>query len=120
MHPTETFIPYGRQAISDDDVAALPPVRHQPRSRWVPVRWAELPGFGDDPLHEAWNAWLKSCERPGPVFGPLCSEVRRLSLGDGQAQRAWLMARRRFRVCLIIDPQILSPAPRSATSASRD
>jgi len=57
------------------------------------VRWAELPGFDDDALHEAWNAWVKSCERPGPVFAPLCSEVRRLSIGSGEEQRAWLVAR---------------------------
>jgi membrane-bound lytic murein transglycosylase A len=57
------------------------------------VRWAELPGFEDDALHEAWNAWLKSCERPGPVFAPLCAEVRRLSIGDDAQQRAWLIAR---------------------------
>ena len=36
----------------------------QGKSRWVPVRWGELPGFEDDALHEAWNAWLRSCERP--------------------------------------------------------
>jgi membrane-bound lytic murein transglycosylase A len=75
------------------ELAPLPADRLQPKTRWVAVRWAELPGFEADALHEAWNAWLKSCERPGPVFLPLCSEVRRLSLGDGQAQRAWLMAR---------------------------
>ncbi len=57
------------------------------------MRWAELPGFDDDALHEAWNAWVKSCERPGPVFAPLCSEVRRLSIGSGEEQRAWLVAR---------------------------
>jgi len=57
------------------------------------VRWADLPGFEVDALHEAWNAWLKSCERPGPVFAPLCSEVRRLSIGSDAEQRAWLMTR---------------------------
>ena len=82
-----------------DDTAPLPAPLLQPKTRWVAVRWAELPGFEADALHEAWNAWLKNCERPGPVFGPLCSEVRRLSLGDGQAQRAWLMTRLQpFRV----------------------
>ena len=63
------------------------------KSRWTPVPWADLPGFGDDALHEAWNAWLKSCERPGPVFGPLCNEVRRLSIGNADEQREWLVAR---------------------------
>jgi len=73
--------------------AALPGVMLQAKSRWTPVRWAELPGFEADALHEAWNAWLKSCERPGPVFASLCGEVRRLSLGSADEQRAWLMAR---------------------------
>jgi membrane-bound lytic murein transglycosylase A len=80
-------------AVGGDDTAPLPPTLLQAKSRWVPVRWAELPGFQDDALHEAWNAWLKSCERPGPVFAPLCGEVRRLSIASGQEQRAWMVAR---------------------------
>ena len=76
-----------------DDSIILPPPLMQARSRWTAVRWAELPGFENDALHEAWNAWLKSCERPGAVFAPLCDEVRRLSIGSAQEQRAWLMAR---------------------------
>lgn len=80
-------------AVAPDEAGALPGAIVQTKSRWTPVRWAELPGFEDDALHEAWNAWLKSCERPGPVFAPLCSEVRRLSIGSGDEQRAWLVAR---------------------------
>ncbi len=80
-------------AVTSDMGVALPAPILQAKSRWTAVRWTDLPGFGDDSLHEAWNAWLKSCERPGPVFAPLCAEVRRLSIGDGTQQRAWLMAR---------------------------
>lgn len=69
------------------------PVLLRGKSRWVPVAWSELAGFETDELFEAWNAWLKSCERPGPVFAPLCPELRRLSIGDGSEQRAWLQAR---------------------------
>ncbi|MFZ9542966.1 MAG: MltA domain-containing protein, partial [Hylemonella sp.] len=65
----------------------------QARSRWVPVTWSELPGFDADALHDAWNAWLRSCERPGPVFGPVCGEVRQLSIGSSEEQRAWMQAR---------------------------
>lgn len=65
----------------------------QGKSRWVPVQWAELPGFEDDALFEAWNAWLKSCERPGAAFAPLCGEVRRLSIASGEEQRAWMTTR---------------------------
>lgn len=75
------------------DGTGLPPARTQGKSRWVPVPWSELPGFENDALFEAWNAWLKSCERPGPVFAPLCDEVRRLSIASSEEQRAWMMSR---------------------------
>ncbi len=65
----------------------------QPRSRWVPVPWSDLPGFVDDGMFEAWNAWLKSCEKPQPPHAALCGEVRRLSIADASAQRAWLQSR---------------------------
>ncbi len=65
----------------------------QPRSHWVPARWEDLPGFGDDALHEAWNAWLRSCERAGAPWAALCGDVRRLSIASGDEQRAWMLAR---------------------------
>ena len=76
-----------------DDGAVLSAPLLKGKSRWVPVRWAELPGLQDDPLYEAWNAWIRSCEHPGPVFAPLCGEVRRLSLASVDEQRAWMKAR---------------------------
>ena len=75
------------------DAGPLAPPIVQAKSRWQPVRWTELPGFADDALHEAWNAWLKSCERPGPAFAALCPEVRRLSIATPAEQRAWMMQR---------------------------
>ena len=53
----------------------------------------ELPGWDVDALNEAWNAWLKSCERPSTALAQLCPEVRRLSLGTSAQQRAWLVQR---------------------------
>ena len=61
--------------------------------RWVPVDWSELPGLADDSLFEAWNAWLKSCERPTGALAPLCPDVRRLSIGSADEQRAWILER---------------------------
>ncbi len=84
--------PAARKPAADEG-SALGPALLQSRSRWTPVAWSELPGLEDDPLHEAWNAWLKSCERPGPVFAPLCNEVRLLSISSVEEQRAWMMAR---------------------------
>lgn len=79
--------------VGGEETGGLPGPIVQARSRWTAVRWADLPGLADDALHEAWNAWLKSCEKPGPVFAPLCGEVRRLSIGAPQEQLTWLMAR---------------------------
>lgn len=76
-----------------EDTGPLPPHRLQSKSRWVAVRWKDLPGFGDDTLFEAWNAWLRNCERPGPVFAPLCTEVRRLSIASQGEQQRWMMQR---------------------------
>ena len=73
--------------------AAVPGTLTQSKSRWVPVAWSELPGFDADALHEAWNAWLRSCERPAPAFAPLCGDVRRLSIAAPEEQRGWIMQR---------------------------
>lgn len=69
------------------------PIITQAKSRWVPARWSDLPGWDNDALHEAWNAWLKSCERPTTALASLCPEVRRLSIASGAEQRAWLIQR---------------------------
>ncbi len=65
----------------------------QPKSRWIPVAWSDLPGLQEDALYEAWNAWMKSCERPPAAFAALCQEVRPLSIASADEQRAWMMSR---------------------------
>ncbi|BAO84500.1 membrane-bound lytic murein transglycosylase [Serpentinimonas maccroryi] len=69
----------------------LPAPLVRANSRWQPVRWSELPGWGRDALPQAWNAWLRSCERPAPTLGALCQEVRRLSIASASAQHEWMM-----------------------------
>lgn len=63
------------------------------KSRWVPVRWSELPGLEEDALPDAWKAWVRSCVRPGTTWAPLCADVRRLSTASAPEQRAWMVAR---------------------------
>jgi membrane-bound lytic murein transglycosylase A len=66
------------------------------RSRWVRTDWSELPGFNEDALAQAWNAWIKSCERPASLPAALlalCPQVRALSIGSPEEQRAWLQQR---------------------------
>lgn len=62
------------------------------KSRWVAVDWGELPGVLQDSLNEAWNGWIKNCERPSTAFVSLCSDVRRLSIATEDEQRNWMMA----------------------------
>jgi membrane-bound lytic murein transglycosylase A len=86
--PTAPSAPAGR-----DGTQPLPGAIQRGKSRWTPVRWSDLPGWNDDALNEAWNAWLKSCERPGTAFAPLCGDVRRLSIASADEQRAWMTDR---------------------------
>lgn len=79
--------------VTADDNAPLPAAMQRGKSRWVPVRYSELPGWGQDRLHEAWNAWVRGCERPAPGHAALCTEVRQLSIATPREQQAWVMRR---------------------------
>ena len=86
-------------AASDAAPTALPIVRA--RSRWIPARWSDLPGWENDRSAELWAAFQRGCERPQPAWAPVCARARSdavASLGDA-ATRAWLEARLQpFRV----------------------
>ncbi len=90
--PSKPLFPSTPAAPAVPEKIRMPPVSGQPVSRWVAVGWEELPGFSNDALHEAWNAWVRSCERPPAAFARLCPEVRRLSIGSASEQRAWMLA----------------------------
>jgi membrane-bound lytic murein transglycosylase A len=62
------------------------------RSRWVAASWSDVPGWQNDTLQDAWNAWLQNCERPGPLFATLCKDVRQLMLGSDDDRRLWMMS----------------------------
>jgi membrane-bound lytic murein transglycosylase A len=76
-----------------DDTAALPPAIVQAKSRWVPVRWNELPNWNASVAspNDAWHAWLKSCQNAATANAYLCSEVRSLSIASDNERRAWMM-----------------------------
>ena len=80
-------------SVSSEEPAPNAPAIEWAKSRWHPVRWADLPGFEADALHEAWNAWIRSCERATPVWTSICADVRKLSIADGAQQRAWMRER---------------------------
>ena len=91
--PAPAATPGAPVANLPEDNAPLPQPLARGKSVWRPVRWAELPGFSNDALDEAWNAWIKSCERPQAPFAALCPEVRRLSIATSDEQRAWMVRR---------------------------
>jgi membrane-bound lytic murein transglycosylase A len=65
----------------------------QTKSRWLPVRWRELPGWQDNDAtqNEAWSAWLKSCQNASTANAHLCPEIRRLSMASSTEQKNWMM-----------------------------
>ncbi|MFM7025705.1 MAG: murein transglycosylase A [Limnohabitans sp.] len=85
--------PSSAGSSSPTDAPRLPPSIQQAKSRWVAVPWSDLPGLEEDALHEAWPAWLRSCERQQAVWAPLCPEVRGLAQASPEAQRAWMRRR---------------------------
>ena len=88
QRPPVTIVP----SIEEHEGPVIGPAVVRAKSRWLPVAWSELPGFDEDALHEAWNAWLRSCERPPVALASLCGDVRRLSIGNAAEQRQWLQS----------------------------
>lgn len=89
------------------DNGPLPPPQSHGRSLWTPVRWNELPGWGQDNLHEAWNAWLKGCERPVNGQARFCSQVRMLSIATPEEQANWVVDT--FRPYRVVEPSGAAP-----------
>jgi membrane-bound lytic murein transglycosylase A len=65
------------------------------RSRWVPARWTDLPGWNADALVDFWPAFGRGCERPPAAWSALCEQARAVaSDGAGDAAlRQWLEQR---------------------------
>jgi membrane-bound lytic murein transglycosylase A len=75
------------------DTGPLPPAIQRAGARWVPVRWGELPGWGQDRLHEVWSAWVRGCEKPVAGHARLCAELRPLTMANAAEQHAWIESR---------------------------
>ncbi len=79
--------------IQEIPAGPLPPAIERAKSRWVAVHWSQLPGFEQDALHEAWPAWLRSCDKPAPVWRALCPQLRQLADAPVATRRAWVRER---------------------------
>lgn len=89
----------------------------QPGSRWMPVSWAELPGWSADRTLDAWVALRRSCERLAPdmqrAWQRICAEASRAAPADDAAARAWFEQRLAPYRVLPLDPN--SPGEGLAT-----
>lgn len=103
--PTVPGAPPPVPTAPDDSVLPAPLARG--KSLWVPARWSELPGWGQDSLHEVWNAWVRGCEKPVPGHAALCAEARQLSIGTAAEQKAWV--ERRFQPYRVTEPDGSQP-----------
>ena len=74
-------------------MAATLSVIEQPRSRWVPVDWAALPGWSQDQVMFAWPALLRSCQRPTPAWATACAEALALRSPHETTVRQWMQRR---------------------------
>lgn len=79
------------QALAWASEQPMPAPIVRTRSLWQPVDWATLPGLQDDDWHQAWHAWVRSCERPPAVWQTICRELRPQLLGTPATQLAWMV-----------------------------
>ena len=84
----------------DKPAAALPTPNAEgallrARARWVPVRFADLPGWDADRVAELWPALLRGCERPAPGWIGVCAQARSATLPgfSDDGARVWLQQR---------------------------
>ena len=75
------------------DDGVLPADIVQAKSRWVPVRWRDVPGWTESAVsqQDAWAAWLKSCQNSATANAYLCPEIRSLSTVSDGERRAWMV-----------------------------
>ena len=72
----------GALPITQLDDGVLPAHILQTKSRWVPVRWRDVPGWTESQAsqHDAWAAWLKSCQNSATANAHLCPEIRHFKI----------------------------------------
>lgn len=79
------WLPAGAGSSPPPAAASAAAVIERSASRWVPASWDDLPGLEADALEQALSAWLRSCERPAPVWRAACAQLASLG-ASGSAQ----------------------------------
>lgn len=96
------------QALAWAHEQPLPAPIARARSLWQPVTWDTLPGLHQDEWHQAWHAWVRSCERPPAVWQTICRDLRPQLLGSPATQLAWMV--RNLQPYRVVNPDGTEPA----------
>lgn len=86
-------VPAPESTAPQVEAAPTGEVMQRGRARWVPARWADLPGWDNDRTAELWPALLRGCERPAAGWADVCADARRSAPADDASARVWLQAR---------------------------
>jgi len=84
--------PAGREAGSEGPSRIAREPEH-PRSRWVPARFADLPGWRDDHALQLWPALRAGCGSPPPGWATACAQALLFDPRDDADARAWIEQR---------------------------
>lgn len=59
-------------------------------SRWIPVAWRDLPGWHEDRISEAWQAWMLSCSQASAQWIVECGQIIHLANASENQKRQWM------------------------------
>jgi membrane-bound lytic murein transglycosylase A len=88
--------PAAPSAPASAPVAASPGALDRAHARWVPARFEELPGWGQDRVAELWPALRLSCATGSAAAAPwatFCAQSRQYFPTDDAQARQWLEQR---------------------------
>lgn len=92
----------GRTGVATGGIASTPstptptsaaPAQPTGRARWVPVEYADLPGWQGEGLRETWSAVLRGCEKPAAAFASFCEQAQHAPAADDGFLREWMQQR---------------------------
>jgi membrane-bound lytic murein transglycosylase A len=86
----EPASPLASQRVATAAPPAAPTTLLRARARWVPVPWAELPGWSDDRTRELWPALLAGCAKPADGWAQVCTLARASQPADDAQAREFL------------------------------
>ena len=95
LRPPAPTAPPPSTSLPEPAPAPAPPPVVTAKPLLVPTAWSAVPGWADDPLTDAWPAFLASCEALGrkPDWSAVCTAARGVDGRDRVAVRSFFESR---------------------------